>query len=217
MNLLEICTVLAKDVGQPIPEQIIGSPVRTWIEAREFANRVGREMMRRVDWGDLVKSTTLTGTGTSAALSLPTDFERLGRGVCVTANGAIVRPLTRPEWNTLAPVVGVPRYFVLEKDTLSFWPFLASGATATVSYISNLWVEPFGYIAPGLPAAPGRPTEYINEFATDLDEPRFPSDVFTQGLIYHWRRQKGMDYADYEASYEAALRDHAAFDDRARF
>lgn len=199
MSLLSICQALAKNVGLSVPDQIVGSSSREWVEAREFATETGQELARRVDWGVLSASTTLTGNGTNQTFTLPANFARLQRGVTVLHNGEIVRPLTRQEWNTLTPFQGAPRYFLLEGNRITLWPFLANGATATVRYQSKNW------LATG------------DAFTADDQTALIDENLLEMGLIARWRRQKGMPFEDYEAEYEAALRDLAGFDNRARF
>lgn len=199
MTLLTVCQDLARNVGLAVPDQIVGSPRREWAEALQFANEAGRELVRRVDWSALASSTTLAGTGASVAHALPADFDRLQRGVTVLYGTSIVRPLTRPEWNTLSMAEGSPRYFLLENDTISLWPYLANADTVTVRYQSKGWVGTAdGYTA--------------DDQTADLDE-----KLLTMCLFVRWRRQKGMPFEDFEAEYEAALRDVAGFDVRARF
>lgn len=198
LSLLEMVQAMAKNVGLQIPAQIIGSSDRTWIEALDFANRLGEELARRVDWGGLVGASTFTGTGANDAFELPSNFARFPKGIAITYGGAALRPLTRPEWNNLTVAEGTPRYFLLEDRSVLFWPHPASGDVINFSYIDHDW------------ATNG------NDFTSDADETVFPSELFIMGLIVRWRRQKGMDYADFEAEYEAALGQYAEFDDRSR-
>lgn len=197
-SLLEMVQAMAKNVGLEIPLQVVGSADRTWVEALDFANRQGEELARRVDWGGLVASSSFTGTGSDDTFELPSSFARLPRGVAVTSSGAPVRPLTRAEWTGLTAAEGTPRYFLLENRKMRFYPYPASAATVSFTYIHDQW------------ATGGA------QFLADTDETVFPSELFIMGLIVRWRRQKGMDYADYEAEYEAALAHYAAFDDRSR-
>jgi hypothetical protein len=198
MSLLTIVQALARNVGLSEPIQIVGSPAQDWKQSLQFANETGEEIARRVEWGTLHKTTSLTGTGANASFNLPADFSRLRSGATVFSPG-IVRPLTRAEWNTLAPVEGVPRYFLLEGTSIRFWPYLANGASVTVYYQSKNW------------------TGTGSEFTADDQSPVFSEDLFEKGLIVRWRRQKGMSYQDEEAEYEATLADYAAFDVRSRF
>ena len=200
MTLLTIGAALAKNVGMSIPDIMALSSDRRWLEAVQFANETGEELARRVDWGQLQDTATLTGTGAAVAHALPDDFARLNQGVAVTnASGGIVRPLTRQEWSNLTMVEGTPRYFLLEQNTIQFWPFLANAATATAQYQSAGWCSAGA------------------EFMADTDTVLVDEGLFIKGLIVRWRRQKQMDVADYEAEYEATMSDFARFNDRTRF
>ena len=199
MTLLTIAQGLAKNVGMQVPTSVVGNAAREWVEALQFANETGEELARRVDWGALQESATLTGNGTNLSHALPAGFARLNMGVCVRATGAIVRPLSRAEWNALTPVEGAPRYFLLEGNTITLWPYLANLSTATVEYQSKYWTSA-GSAA----------------FTVDTQTSLIDEDLFLKGLIVRWRRQKGMSYQDEEGEYEAALQDFARMDDRGR-
>lgn len=200
MSLLTIAQGLAKNVGMQVPTSVVGSSMREWQEALQFANETGEELARRVDWGALQATATLTGDGTNKVHALPAGFSRLSRGIAIKAGTSIVRPLSRAEWNSLTAVEGTPRYFLLEGDEVTLWPFLANAATASASYQSDLWTSA------GAAA-----------FTADDQTSLIDEDLFLKGLIVRWRTQKGMDYADFEAEYEASLQDYANFDDRSRF
>ena len=199
MTLLTIAQATAKNVGVAVPDQVIGDTSRTWTEFVAIANAAGEELARRVDWGHLTASTTLTGTGAAVAHSLPSGLSRIVQGVGVKTSSGTVRPLTRAEWNTLTDTEGTPRYFLLENDTIRLWPYLASAATATVSYQSENWCS-----------------NGTGAWAADDDTSLIDENLFLKCVIVRWRRQKGMDYADYEAEYEAALSDFGMFNDRSR-
>ncbi len=199
MTLLTICDGLAKNVGMAPSTVIVTSPSREWQEALQYANETGEELARRVDWGQLYATTTLTGDGTALTHTLPADVARLNMGIAVRASGATVRPLSRAEWASITLVQGTPRYFLLEGRTIKLFPYLANAATATVGYQTTEWCSAGA------------------SFMADTDTSLIDEGLFLKGLIVRWRRQKGMPYADEEAEYEAALTDFAKFNDRARF
>ena len=199
MTLLEIARGLAKSCGLPVPDSVIGSTDRTWIEIAEHANATGEELARRVDWGQLTETATLTGDGTAKAHTMPAGFSRLTRGVAVMAGGSIVRPLSQPEWATLTAFEGTPRHFLLRDNVLRLWPYLASAATATAAYQTANWCD-----------------NGTAAFSSDDDGPLMDAAVFQKALEVRWRRAKGMPYADHEAELEAALADLARFNDRSR-
>lgn len=199
MTLLTLANGLALNVGMRVPSQVVGSSAREWVEALQFANETGEELARRADWGALQASATLTGDGTNKVHALPSGFSRVNGGAAVKAGTAIVRPLTRAEWNTLTPVVGTPRYFLLEGAEMTLWPFLADAATATVEYQTKNWTSA------GAAA-----------FTADSQSSLIDEVLFLKGLIVRWRRQKGMSYQDEEAEFESSIQDFARFDDRGR-
>jgi hypothetical protein len=199
MTLLTICNNLAENVGLAVTEAVMTSPKREWAEAVVMANAAGDELARRVDFGALFRMSTLTGDGTDKEFDLGTSFSRLIQGIAVTTGIKPVRPLTQPEWASLVAVQGTPRYFKLDGNKLRVWPYLAIGETVVIRYQSKNWC--------------GNGTALWN---ADSDTALVDEGILTKCLIVRWRRQKGMDYSDYEAEYEAALSDVARFDDRSR-
>lgn len=199
MTLLTVCEALAKSVGLTPPDAVISSPARHWIEAAQFANETGEELARRVDWPELRATTTLTGDGTNKTFTLPADFDHLPMSGAVMAGTSILRPLTQAEWATLTSAEGTPRYYRLTGNQITLYPFLAASETVTVAYQSN------AFCSAGA------------AFVADTDTIEIDEDLFVKALVVRWRRQKGMDYADFEAEYEAALADVSKFSDGARF
>jgi len=199
MTLLTIAQGLAKNVGMAVPDVVISSPGREWDEVIEMSNLAGEELARRVDWGALQTTATLTGDGTNKVHALGVNFSRISAGIGMVVGTTFVRPLTRAEWGSLTPVEGTPRYFLLEGNNVTLWPYLANAETLTVETQTKLWCS-----------------NGTAAWAADSDTSNVDETLMLKGLIVRWRRQKGMDYADYEAEYEAGLADLASFDDRNR-
>ena len=199
MTLLTAATAMAKQAGLESPSAVYSSTDRTWVEVLEIANLTGDELARRVDWPQLRKSTTLTGTGALVAHEMPADFMRVSPGAAVFAGTSIVRNVSGEEWRTLTAAEGTPRYYYLGASgtaasypaAVSLWPFLASAATVTLNYQTG------GFCTGG------------SAFAADSDAIYVDEGLFVQGMLARWARQKGLDYQDREAEYEAALRDWA--------
>ena len=198
MTLLTACKALAKNVGLAVPDAVVTSTAREWVEALQFANETGEELARRVDWPELRATQTLTGDGTDQTYSLAAAFDHLPESGAVIVGTSILRPLSQAEWQTLTMAEGTPRYYLLEDDQIRLFPYLATSSTATLNYQSN------AFCSAG------------SAFAADDNTLTIDEDLFTKGLIVRWRRQKGMDYADYEAEYEAAIQDLARFSTGAR-
>lgn len=194
MSLLSICWTLAIDVGMEQPSQVIGSPSREWIEAYGLSNEVGEELTRRVSWGALTKSVTLTGDGTNKTFDMPAYFDRLADGINVTFEGTPLRALSQGEWASLVAEEGDPRYFLMQGAQITLWPYLASGETVSVSYQSSAW------------CSNGTDAWSADDETSIIDE-----NLHAKGLIARWRRQKGMAFEDQEAEYEEMLKQIAGF------
>ena len=200
MTLLTICTKLAENVGLKAPDAVMTSPAREWAEAVVMSNATGEELARRVDFGALNVSTTLTASTADEEYDLGDAFSRIIPGIGVTYGAGIVRPLTQAEWSSMTPTEGAPRYFMLEGNKIRLWPYLSTGESVTVSYQTKNWCD-----------------NGTAEWNADTDASLIDESLMVKGLIARWRRQKGMPYQDYEAEFEADLADLAQFDDRSRF
>ncbi len=119
----------------------------------------------------------------------------------VSTDGRPVRgSLTPDEWMALTPIKGTPRYYYLSGLKISFYPYLASGASARVQYQSKNWATN------GTKAA----------LTIDTDTSLISEDLLAMGAILRWRRHVGKDFADYLAEFEATLMDRAKFDSGTR-
>jgi len=201
MSLLTIANNVAANVGvKPLLSVLTNASDQNATKIAVFSTEAGDELARRADWSGLRKTATLVGTGAADALSLPSDFLRLISGMSVmTSSGAPIRTgLSPDEWNSITPIEGTPRFALLTAGSISFYPYLAYAATATVTYQSNAW-GPTGA-----------------KWGSDGDVPLVPERLMTQGTIWRWRRQLGQDFQDYLAEYEAAIADYAKFDEGLR-
>jgi hypothetical protein len=196
VSLISVVQSVALKVGLSSPSAVASSTDRSDQEMLAFANEVGKDIARRVDWNALYAQTDLAGVGTTTPIDLPADFDHLVPGSPVTnaANG-VIRPLTREEWPTANPTGGTPRYFLLQGTSLRFYPYLDTGLTVRVRYQSTDWVTDG--------------TTTAAAFTADAETTRFPEIVLEKGLHAYWRRQKGMPYQDQDADFEATLAQYA--------
>ena len=199
MSLLTIFNRLALNVGIERAEQVASSTDREVREAISYSNLVGEELARRVDFGALRNQASMTGAGPGQRFDLGDDFSRIVPGIGVTFSGNPVRPLDRSEWMSLTPYPGAVRYFYLKGNQIEFWPYIRDGAEVKVTWQSKAW------------CSNGKSFWLADDDTSLIDE-----TLMVKGLIVRWRRQKGMDFADYEAEYEQSIADIARFDDRSR-
>lgn len=199
MTFLEIMRDVAKNAGISLP-MTVSTNDPDQVKLGQFINEAGREIARRVDWGALRKTATISGTGQQEEFTIAADFDRLTAGLSVLSEDGPVRgSLTADEWFALTHVEGTPRYFMQRGDKISLWPYLGAGKTATVQYQSNRWVT----------------EEATNGFDTmtkDNQETVLPEYLIVAGAVWRWRRHVGKDFADYLGEYEAMLAEEARAD-----
>lgn len=203
----EVMDKAARGCSVSAPSSWITATTLTYMELKDFLADTVNELLERVDWPDpITKDTVITGTG-AEAYDLPTDFKRLTRdplavyettttrrpGVPIHSNGA---------WTHLKQIgsAGGDRFYRLsgtEEDgfDIAFYQFPATGASITVSYVSRNWLKQSGTAG----------YEWTDVGATLL----LPASLIEMGVVWRFRRRKGLPFADRLNEYEANLARHA--------
>ncbi|KQW62702.1 MULTISPECIES: hypothetical protein [unclassified Ensifer] len=154
-----------------------------------LAQEAGDEIARRADWQQLLKERVAL----SSPEPLPEDYERLTPGGAVrSAAGAFYRPITNSsQWAVIVGVVSAQPYFFIKGNQILFSP-AATGVGSVIEYVSKFWVlhDPDG---------PGDTLE------ADDDTTLFPERLLVKGILWRWKRQKGLPFDDNLAEFEADL------------
>jgi hypothetical protein len=163
----------------------------TGYEVKEIAQQSGEEIMRRVDWPELVElETVLNGVNQH---TLPADFHRLTSGGAVRGLSPLVhmRFASTDQWYFIvATPSSQPHYALLDGD-LKFAPSTPAGG-AQFSYVSKNFVL--------LTGTTPDPT-----LTNATDTILFPETLMVKCMVYRWRRQNGVEYGDHLAEFEADL------------
>ncbi|MBN8945224.1 MAG: hypothetical protein J0H01_37320 [Rhizobiales bacterium] len=199
MSLLTICQNAATLMNLPSITSVITSAARTPQEFQVLAIQTGQELVRRHDWGGLIRTAAL---GTLPA-TVPGDFERLTQGSPVRLGTQPIRgALSDAEMNLKRGALPAsPPRFMLRGRDLEVAPVPA--ATVTLEYVSSYWIR----------SADATPV-FRAAFVADSDISVIPEDIILQGLIWRWKRQKGLAYQDELDQFEQAV-DYRARADRA--
>lgn len=184
-SINEVCDVVSLDRF----ESVYGSNDQNAQTMVALAQEAGDEIARRADWQRMLS----THTAASSPENLPSDFQRMTPGGAVrTAAGDFCRPITNSsQW---AVIVGIPSaqpYFFIRGQQMLFSP-AASAVGAVVEYVSKNWIlhDPEG------PQA---------TLTADDDTSLFPERLLVKGIIWRWKRQKGLPFDDNLAEFEADL------------
>lgn len=196
-TLIDIAGRVSTQISISAPDTVVGATDRNAARLLEFITETGEDMVRRFDWGVLLASATMTGTGAAVWHDLPGDFSRLQDGNAVSGN--VRGGLSPAEWSALTMVQGTPRFHSVRGTKIAFYPYLANASTLTVFYVSKNWI-----------------TGDRSTFAADSNIPLLNEHCLRLGAIYRWKRHIGDDYSDQMAEYEAVLAKTAEDDRRMR-
>ncbi|MGL4287048.1 MAG: hypothetical protein ACRCVA_11930 [Phreatobacter sp.] len=199
MSLLTLCQNAATLMNLPSITSVMSAAARTPQEFQVLAIQTGQELVRRHDWGGLIRTTAL---GVLPA-TLPGDFERLTQGSPVRLGTQPIRgALSDAEMNLKRGALpSSPPRFMLRGRELEVAPTPAG--PVTLEYVSAYWIK----------SADATPV-FRASFVADSDMSVIPEDIILQGLIWRWKRQKGLAYQDELDQFEQAV-DYRARADRA--
>lgn len=197
MTVLSACqSAMIRLVGRR-PEAIFSSTGAMEVELSDLINEVATDIAKAHDWQDLLSLETITGDGTTVNHALPTDYERMAKDGDVHAgswDGRFARVKDTDQWLELQSFSAVanPGFWFLIGGEMNLYPALASADTAKYYYVRN--------------------TPFLSSVGTaktvataDTDTFVLPERLHTLGLIWRWRAQKKLDYAEDMRNYEIAL------------
>jgi hypothetical protein len=156
-----------------------------------IAQQAGEEIAHRVDWNKLLKTATIATT----PYTLPENYHRPVPGsMIITALGQLARPVTNSgQWAVLEQVGSTQPYYYRSAGTITIVP-TSAGVNARLNYVSGHFV------------AQSNGTDFRASFAADDDTTLFNEDLLVKNMVWRWKRQKGLDYADDLAEFEAMLK-----------
>lgn len=206
MTVLSACqSAMVRLVGRK-PTTIFGSQDQMEVEIADLVTDVATDIMKAHDWRALTILHTLTGDGVEAEFDLPIDFDRIVLAQRVNDMNNWLWGYTAvqslDEWMTITKsgfTAITPGWWIILGGKMQFSPAPTSGAPARFAYISKNIGRSATDVA-------------ISAFTKDDDSFVLEDRLLTLGLIWRWKAQKGLEYAEDMASYETALSQNAARD-----
>ena len=192
------------------PASLFSSTEPFAMELAELATDVAVDIAEAHDWRALQVLATVPGDATTIAFDLPGGYDRMlkpGKVHSLNWKTANFRPVKdEDEWIYIQDnaITGTPGSWIILGGQFQVFPAMAVGEVARFYYISNKIVA-VGAGSVGSKAA----------FTVDSDTFVLPERLLTLGLIWRWRSQKRMEYAEDMANYEVAL-SHAIAKDKGR-
>lgn len=204
MTLLSLVRSATDRIGLPQPATIIGATDPTTRRLLGLANQEGRELAKRFDWQLLRKEATFTTLAQETQTSaVPAAWDRfVSRSMWNrTRRWELRGPYSPQDWQAMKATQVQPyiNNFTVRGNDILIYPDPDADDTVAYEYISKNWCQSSG-------ATPQ------SAWAADSDTGILPEETMSLGLIWRWKKSRGLaweaDYAEWDAAcVEAEIRD----------
>jgi hypothetical protein len=203
------------DYMETVARECSITPPSAWIAATDtntvllktYLKDTVRDIIGRHDWNQLNRNQVITGTDTGT-YALASDYLRLAKSDNAvfenSPNRQPVTPITKNgDWAELEEynAAGAQRFYRLQGSDIEFFRDLPTDAEVTVSYISKNWLTASDGSSPA------------STWTNDADLSLLPGPLLQLGVIWRFKRHKGLFYADFKAEFESEFA-RAMSDDR---
>jgi hypothetical protein len=196
MTLLSICQDAAKACGFSPPTSVVNSSDKTAMQLLVLANLQGDELSKSRNWSALVSEHTLTLATGDQDYSLPPDFRWIVPNTTWDRSDKriVLNPISGEEWQFLkawGSISGLTRRVRIRAGQLEFEETITAsdnGKTIAFEYLSKYWAA----------SAALAPKE---KFTIDTDVSLLDESLMLLGLIWRFRRAKGLEYETEENDY----------------
>lgn len=208
MTILSMIQDVAVEVNIESPSTVIGNTSSQVKQLLALANREGRDLASRYLWSGLVRERTFT---------FLTQKDQGALNGTVVTDGDVDFIINETIWDRTEniPILGpmspmlrqaheafsisgpYPRYYIRGKNL--FFDAIPAANTGAFEYKSTWWCESSG----GSGQA---------KWTADTDVGRLDEELMSLGILWRWKRAKGMDYAQEFDTYEKRIVDKMAQD-----
>jgi hypothetical protein len=196
----------AKRLNLNSPSAIIGNTNKEIIQLLNIAQEEGIDLAQRYRWQRLVGESTFTSVSTEsqgAMTSLAgTDFGWIANDtIWNRTKNRKMYPVDDVQWQQMksSGITGPVEYFRIRGNTFRVIPTMTAGDTVAFEWISKNWCESSG--------GTGQ-----SAWAADTDIGRLDENIMLQGLIWRFKKYKGLDYAEDFQQYEGMVANAMARD-----
>lgn len=201
MTVLSVCQEAAVKLNQSQPASVFSTTDPFAAELALCAKEAAEAIVEAHDWQKLITLATLSGDASTLAFDLPTDYGRMLKKADVhsaTWQGSMFRAAADlDDWLYLndAGFSGSPGTWVIFGGQFRVYPAMATGETARFYYISNVIV-----------------TGSKTAFSADSDSFLLSEKLLRLGVVWRWRSNKRMEYAEDLKNFEIALSEETGKD-----
>jgi hypothetical protein len=198
MTILSAAQDAAVLLNRPQPQSLFSTTDAFAAELLVAAKQVAESLVKEEhDWRDLTQMQTCIGDGTTTVFPLPTGFERMIKDADVHSlrfkNATFRWARSLDEWLFIKDnlLVGSPGNVVQLNGAIQIFPPMPASDTGRYFYISNL----YAISAVGVSQA---------KFLADTDTFALDERLLRLGIVWRWRANKRMEYAEDLKDFEVA-------------
>lgn len=193
MSLLTLVRNAADRIGLARPTSVVNSTDPNAITLLALAQEEGKTLARRHEWQILQTEHTFSTANGTSSYSLPSDMDRILKETVFnrTRRRRMLGDLTPQQWQeTQASLVTmVNPAFRIRGGAFLISPTPTATETVAYEYITNKWCQSAG--------GTGQ-----TEWTADTDTGKLSEDIMTLGVIWRWRKSKGLEYGEDMGTYE---------------
>lgn len=206
MSLLTMVQKAAKRLNLNSPTAVIGNTNKEVIQLLNIADEEGQDLAQRYRWQRLVNESTFTTVATESQGAMTTLAGASFGWICNdtvwnrTRNRKMF-PIDDTQWQQMksSNITGPDEYFRIRGNNFIVIPTMTASQTVAFEWVSKNWCQSSG--------GTGQ-----SAWAADTDTGVLDENLMGLGLIWRFKKYKGLDYAEDFNLYEAQVANAIARD-----
>lgn len=196
MTILTTIQNVSAAIALDRPEAVFSSTEREHFELQVLANTAGHYIAKDYEWQALKSVATLTGDDVRTAFDLPDDYDRMLKEAELRSRryvAALTHITASDHWldMEIRQFNQVAAMWTMFGGQIHIRPAPAAGEEVKFFYMTRLWAN-------------DDQGSLQVDFSKDTDTFRLPESLLELCMIWKWRAQKGLPYAQDQDNYEDA-------------
>jgi hypothetical protein len=206
MSLLTLIQSVATELNINSPSAVVGNTNKQIIQLLRLANNEGKQLATRYRWQVLKNESTFSSVATESQGAMTTlagtDFGWIANDtVWNRTSNRRMYPVDDVQWQQMksSGITGPLEYFRIRGGNFIVIPTMTASQTVAFEWVSKNWCQSSGGTAQ-------------SAWAADTDTGKLDEDIMASGVLWRWKKAKGLDYAEDFQTYERLVADAAVRD-----
>lgn len=206
MTILSMAQAAARRLNLSSPSAVIGNTNKEVIQLLNLANEEGIDLAQRHRWQRLLNESTFSSVATESQGAITTLAGASFGWICNdtvwnrTRNRRMF-PVDDVQWQNMksSSITGPDEYFRIRGNLFIVLPTMTASQTVAFEWVSKNWCQSSGGTGQSV-------------WTADTDTGILDENLMTQGIIWRFKKYKGLDYAEDFNQYEAMVANAMARD-----